>query len=268
MEKKTININQRQKEFYESKEKNFPTKIWSYFRNGILNKIRKNVGVENQIYEQHKVWLGNLSSKRVLDLGCFEGNVLSMYLARNAKEYIAIDLSDTGIQKLSLRLNELPHATALSVDFLSIEFTESDFDVISAYGVLHHFKDVDELIAKLQEKLSKDGEIISHDPLQTSLPIKFIRMIYRPFQSDKEWEWPFSRKTYYKFDKAFEIKERRAVLGKSKWSALMGILPIPEDKKLKIAKEWHRQDWERSPNSDIHMFRCMHLSLWMKKRTP
>lgn len=259
-------INRRQKEFYDRKQKNLPTRIWSYFRNGALNRIKKKLGVEKDIYDLHKTWCGDLSGKKVLDLGCYAGNALSFYLAQNSKSYLGIDLSSNGIENLSRRLQEVPGAEAEVMDFLSQEFKERDFDLIYAYGVLHHFKDVDGLIEKLQEKLKSGGLIISHDPLQTSPPIKVIRAIYRPFQSDKDWEWPFSRKTFFKFNKAFEIKERRAVLGKAKWTTLLNILPISEKKKLEKAAKWHREDWERSAVNYKYMFRCMHLSMLMQKK--
>lgn len=258
--------NQKQKEFYDSKKKNFPTRLWSYFRNGALNRIKKEVGVERDIYELHKNWFGDLSKKKVLDLGCYAGNSLSFYLAKNSEEYLGIDLSPMGINNLNGRLKYIPGAKAEVVDFLSKNFKEKNFDLIYAYGVLHHFKDVDELIARLQEKLADGGQIVSHDPLQTSLPIKFIRIIYRPFQSDKDWEWPFSKKTYFKFEQAFDIVERRAVLGKAKWVAFAGFLPISNRIKLKKAKAWHKEDWEKSLNSNNHMFTCMHLSLRMRKK--
>ncbi|MGM1056412.1 MAG: class I SAM-dependent methyltransferase [Bacteroidota bacterium] len=263
--KETEDINKRQKQFYETKTKNFPTKVWSYFRNGILNKIRKDIGVERQMYELHKEWFGDLSQKKVLDLGCYEGNSLSMHLALNSKEYIAIDLSEIGIAHLSNRLKDIPQAKAFAIDFLSEEFTEKDFDLIYAYGVLHHFKDVELLIKRLNEKLNTNGTIISNDPLQTSLPIKTIRTLYRPFQSDKDWEWPFSKKVYYQFENAFKIKERRAMLGKAKWFFIVNFLPLSADKKTEIVKKWHREDWEKSKVSDSHMFRCMHLTMLMQK---
>lgn len=260
------NINQRQKDFYNTKKKNFPTRIWSFFRNGALNRIKKDIGVEKEIYELHKTWFGDLAGKKVLDLGCYEGNSLSFFLAQNSTEYLGIDLSEKGIENLDRRLKDIPGARAMVVDFLSEKFEEKDFDLIYAYGVLHHFKDVDELILKLREKLKPEGRIISHDPLQTSTPIKIIRTIYRPFQSDRDWEWPFSKKTYYKFENAFEIKERRAVLGKAKYTAFLSLLPIAADRKTEKTKEWHRQDWERSSKDDDHMFSCMHLSMLMQKR--
>lgn len=259
-------INQRQQEFYNTKRKNLPTRIWSYFRNGALNRIKKGVGIENDIYDLHRSWFGDLSDKNVLDLGCYAGNSLSYYLAENSRNYLGIDLSSRGIEQLNLRLIDLPGARAKVNDFLSEDFTEKDFDLIYAYGVLHHFKDVDELILKLQEKLAPGGEIVSHDPLQTSLPIKVIRMIYRPFQSDRDWEWPFSRKTFYKFEKAFVIKERRAVFGKAKWTPALNFLPVSNSRKNKKAVNWHRRDWERSAVDDDHMFSCMHLSMLMQKK--
>lgn len=264
--KSGLDINKKQQEFYDTKKKNAATRLWSYFRNGALNRIKKDIGVERDIYELHKSWFGDLSKKKVLDLGCYEGNSLSIYLAQHSAEYLGIDLSPKGINNLNSRLEKIPGAQAEVIDFLAEDFREKDFDLIYAYGVLHHFRDVEELIIKLKEKLSDNGEIISHDPLQTSLPIKFIRTIYRPFQSDKAWEWPFSKETYYKFEQAFEIKDRRAVLGMAKWIALAGMLPISNEKKLKKAKGWHREDWEKSQNSDEYMFSCMHLSLLMQKK--
>lgn len=256
----------KQKEFYEKKKKNFPTKIWSFFRNGLLNKTRKDIGIQDEIYELHREWFGDLSKKKVLDLGCFEGNALSIYLAQNAREYVAIDLSESAISKLIKRLEHIPNAQAIAVDFLSEEFIENEFDLIYAYGVLHHFKDTKYLIERLKLRLKPNGEIISYDPLETSIPIKFLRSIYRPFQSDKEWEWPFSRKVYYLYAKEFEIIERHAVLGKSKWFFIISLLPLSAEKKDILGKKWHVEDWKKSQNSDSYMFNCMHLTILMRNK--
>jgi 2-polyprenyl-3-methyl-5-hydroxy-6-metoxy-1,4-benzoquinol methylase len=256
-------INKRQQEFYDLKSKNIPTRIWSYFRNGTLNKIKKEIGIEEDVYQLHRKWFGDLSHKKVLDLGCYKGNRLSNYLARQSKSYLGIDLSETGIDFSKKRIKDLPNARAEVYDFLSEDFKETGFDLIYAYGVLHHFKNSSELISKLNEKLLAGGHIISHDPLQTSIPIKFIRNLYRPFQSDKDWEWPFSKETYYEFEKSFELIDRRAVFGKTKWLPFLFFLT--EEKKIKRGKRWHKVDWEKSRISDQYMFKCMHLSMNLKK---
>lgn len=259
-------VNKRQKEFYDNKRKNLATKIWYALRNRNLQKIRKNLKIEKNIHQLHLEWCGDLSNKKVLDLGCYEGNSLSYHLASHAKEYIGIDLSEKGISHLQKRIINIKNAHAFAIDFLSEDFKEKDFDLIYAYGVLHHFKDVENLIHRLNKKLVPKGLIISNDPLQTSLPIKIARSIYRPFQSDRDWEWPFSRETYFKFADAFEIKDRRGMIGRVKWLLLFNFLPFPKSKKTKIAYNWHQKDWERSKISDKEMFRCMHLTMLMQKK--
>jgi len=262
-----LETNKKQKEFYNNNSKqNLFTTIWAKFRNGLLNQIRKNIGIQDQAYLLHKEWFGDLSHKKVLDLGCYSGNYWSLYLAENAKEYLGIDLSDVAIAKLNERLKAFPNAKAEAIDFLSHDFVEKDYDLIYAYGVLHHFENTDILIAKLNEKLAPKGEVISYDPLETSLPIKIIRTLYRPFQSDAAWEWPLTKKTFYQFQKAFKIKERRGFLGKSKWVAFFAILPISDKKKKKMGQKWHQQDWDESSASDSAMFSCMHITMLMQRR--
>lgn len=261
-----LETNIKQKEFYNTKKKNIATKIWSSVREKTLKKIRKNIGILDQSYDLHKKWFGDLSNKKVLDLGCYAGNNLSMYLAENSKQYIGLDLSDVAIEKLNNRLINIPSAKALAQDFLSDEFNEKDFDIIYAYGVLHHFPSVDVLISKLNEKLATNGIIVSYDPLETSLPIKIIRMIYRPFQSDAAWEWPFTKNTFFKYQEAFNIEERRGLLGKSKWFFLLSFLPMSEEKRIEIGKKWHKDDWEKSATSTSRLFSCMHLTMLMQKK--
>jgi SAM-dependent methyltransferase len=86
-------------------------------------------------------------------------------------------LSHVAIEKLKQRIVNFPNARAISVDFLSEDFTENEFDLIYAYGVLHHFPTIPILISKLNEKLANHGQIISYDPLETSWPIKLLRKL-------------------------------------------------------------------------------------------
>lgn len=262
-----LEVNKKQKEFYNTKKKNFATKIWSNIRHGLLANIRKEIGISNQVYQLHREWLGKLEGKKVLDLGCFSGNNLSLYLAENAKEYVGLDLSDVGINKLNERVKHLKNAKGIAADFLNDEqFTDKDFDIIYAYGVLHHFNNVDVLINKLDEKLAKNGIIIGYDPLETSVPVKFFRMIYRPFQTDKEWEWPFTRKTYYNFKEKFDVLDKHGVLGKTKWFFLLNLLPLSKASKLEKGLNWHKKDWENSKLSEKYMFSCMHLTMLLRKK--
>lgn len=265
---KILTTNQKQKEFYNAttkSKKNLPTRIWSGVRNGLLSNFRKQFDLKDRVYEQHKIWLGDLSQKKVLDLGCLRGNALSIYIAKNAKEYIGIDLSDVAIAELNKQLDKEDCKTAkgIAIDFLSTEFTDKDFDIIYAYGVLHHFENFDILISKLKEKLKLGGTVISYDPLQTSLPIKTLRAIYRPFQSDKDWEWPFSKSTIKKINENFEVIDKKGILGKSKYGVLINFLPIKKTTKNKIIKNLIEKDWNITKTNEIYS--CMHITMFLKK---
>lgn len=262
----TLETNKKQRDFYNDIRQNFATQLWASIRNGLLNRTRKNIGVQEQVYATHKIWFGDLASKKVLDLGCFSGNYLSLYLAEHAMSYTGIDLSDIAIAKLQQRISHLERAKAVAVDFLSDEFVEADFDLIYAYGVLHHFPNNDVLMARLNEKLADSGEIISYDPLQTSLPIRIMRLLYRPFQSDAAWEWPFTERTVKAYRDNFELLELHGLLGKAKWSALLNLLPLSYQYRSAKGKEWHDVDWKESAVSDRSLFRCMHLTMRLRKK--
>ena len=205
-------------------------------------------------------------NKKVLDLGCGKGNYFSVYLAENSRRYIAIDLSKNQIKILSKKISHLKNADAITMDLFSKDFNDKDFDLIYAYGVLHHFKDFDLLLNKLNDILSPNGEIVCLDPLETSFPIWLLRKIYRPFQSDSNWEWPFTRKKINKIQNKFNVLSRKGILGKSKWYFLISILPISKNMRLSIGKKLHSYDWDNSSTSDASLFSCMQLSMHLQKK--
>lgn len=264
-----LEINKRQKEFYNSTNKgkgNIASTLWASFRNGALSNFRQKFDIKDRVYDEHKIWLGDISDKKILDLGCLQGNYLSIYMAKNAKEYIGIDLSDISIAVLqkNIEINNCKNASALAVDFLSPEFNHSNFDIIYAYGVLHHFENFDLLVAKLKEKLNTNGVIVSYDPLETSFPIKVLRTLYRPFQNDKDWEWPFTKSTLTKIKNNFDVIEIRGILGKSKYGVLMNLLPLNNAFKTKIIAKMVAKDWNITKIEKVYS--CMHTTMLLRKK--
>lgn len=266
---KILETNKRQKAFYnesDPKRKNLPTRIWSSIRNGLLSDYRKSYDLKDRVYTLHKEWMGDLDDKKILDLGCLRGNALSLYMAERAKKYIGIDLSDSAIAQLQQKIDdqEFVNAKAVAVDFLSPDFKDTDFDIIYAYGVLHHFENFDVLVKKLNEKLAKGGIIISYDPLETSMPIKLFRNMYRPFQSDKDWEWPFSKNTLMKIDTAFEVIDKKGLLGRSKYGIPLNFVPFGRKTIQSKINNMIERDWEANSWDDV--YKCMHLTMKLKKR--
>lgn len=265
-----LSTNKRQKEFYNQtgskRKKNLPSRVWSFVRNGLLAGYRRNFNISERVYTQHKIWLGDLSDKKVLDLGCLNGNALSIYLATHSKFYMGIDLSETGINNLKQKLEKAgcTNAKAVAVDFLSDEFSETEFDIIYAYGVLHHFENLEVLINRLNDKLAQNGKIIAYDPLKTSFPVKVLRFIYRPFQSDKDWEWPFDKNTIRQFYTHFNVLDVKGVLGKSKYGIPLSFLPLSKNFKNKVIQKWIDIDW--NAGSEKAIYKCMHLTMFLQKK--
>lgn len=262
----TLIVNLRQKEFYNKpgKNKNLISSGWSYLRNKVLSDFKENSGLKERVYDVHKQWMGDLSNKKILDLGCLRGNALSIYMAKNAAAYVGIDLSDVAIEKLKKKLekNECYNAKALAVDFYSADFNEREFDIIYAYGVIHHFPDLNQLFDRIEEVLKPDGMIITYDPMQTSLPIKIARALYRPFQSDKDWEWPFDKKALQKINSRFQLAAMHGILGKSKWAFVLNILPLPGKKKL--VSKWIEEDWSIN-KIDTRIYSCMQVTMCLRR---
>lgn len=263
-----LNINKGQTNFYDSdtyhKKGNIFLRFWRWLRYRI-DYFRKDIGIDKDIYDLHKKWLGDLSDKKVLDLGCLSGNYLSLFLAENANQYIAIDLSKFGIEKLKSELlkRNLVNANAFVVDFLSPDFTEKDFDIIYAHGVIHHFKHLDLFLKIAFEKLKSNGKIITLDPLETPLSVRILRILYRPFQPDKEWEYPFNKNTFKLFQKYFKIEYIQGYSGYVKWAFFLAI--ISRKLALKIGKMLHKKDMKEASKIGKGLWRCMAVIMCLRK---
>ena len=262
-----LKINERQKDFYNTNSyEGFYSKIWGKLRDNVFSAFRDEYNIKTLVYDKHQEWLGDLSRKKVLDLGCLEGNKLSFYMAKEAADYVAIDLSEKAIGVLQQKMDKkgLSKARLYAVDFLSPAFADKDFDVIYAYSVLHHFPDMDLLAKKLKEKLAPGGIVISYDPTETSLPVKLARMAYRPFQNDADWEWPFTKKTFLQLKSHFKIEAIHGVLGKAKYAFLYNLLPVSKAAKQRTIKKAIEKDWNITEINQ-QLMSCMHVTMLLRK---
>src|SRR5262245_32758706 len=188
-------INLRQKVYYEnatgSEESNVnsgATNLWRRLRARAFSALASDA-TKDRVRDLHFAWLGPLANLRVLDLGVGDGNLLSLDLARGAGEYVAVDLSAARLARFQekLRASGIDRVRLLAGDFLDPQNGLGQFDVIYAMAVLHHFRHVEALSEALKDHLSAGGRIISYDPLQTWLPMRLVRAVYRPLQTDRAW---------------------------------------------------------------------------------
>ncbi|HKV75919.1 MAG TPA: class I SAM-dependent methyltransferase [Gemmatimonadales bacterium] len=264
-------VNREQRRYYEratgSKESvanSLATNLWRRVRQRVFGALGS-AGVPDSVRTLHRAWLGDISRRRLLDLGVGDGNLLSLELAEGAGRYTAIDLSQPRLDRFRERLTEagILGAELLAVDFLSPEFTGCDYDVIYAMSVLHHFKHPDALLEVLHRRLSPTGQVVTYDPLEIWLPARLARSLYRPFQTDRAWEYPFTKRTLRIIQKYFDVTHVQGFYGRSKWAALAGITST--DLAGRLARRWHVYDLDHA-NSLTSVGSSLHISLHLTKR--
>ncbi len=261
-------LNEAQAKFYETGKDepgNLATRVW---RNTARNlwDYRMALGIDDQIYALHWDWMGDLAGKRVLDLGCHAGNALSLDIAERSGFYLGVDLSRPAIAKLKGKLEKrrIPHADAIAMDFLSPDFPETDFDVCYAFSVAHHFKHFDAFLRLLKSRLVPGGKVITYDPLQTSVPVRLARMAYRPFQTDRDWEWPFDRDTFDMIQRHFEITGLQGVLGQAKQAMPLSL--VSPGRAATLGRRWHARDMQRANRIGRPLWGCMHVAMcWVRR---
>lgn len=267
-----LSTNQRQTEFYEEHGDNLnksktglPSRIWGWARNR-MKDYRRETGIKDAIRTFQMESLGDLTGKRVLDLGCYDGNSMSIHLAKSSESYLGVDLSSKAIARLNDKLSEYPNAEAMSVDFLSPEFRPEPFDVIYANSVMHHFEHFDAFLSVLRGHLVPGGYVVSFDPLESAATIRFLRWIYRPFQKDADWEWPFRQKTFPAIEKHFEIERVQGFLGKAKWPIFL--TPIPGAKGIanRFGLSAAHYDSQNANRQNGDLWRCMQVAMKLKRR--
>ena len=120
-----------------------------------LRETRESVRFSYDLHE-YRAFAG----KRVLDVGCGNGYVLSRY-AREGAYTFGIDLTTTAID-LSRRRFELERLTGsfLTGSAEELPFPDDSFDCVCSMGVLHHTPDTAGAFAEIRRVLKPGGRFI------------------------------------------------------------------------------------------------------------
>ncbi len=255
-------VNRAQEAFY-SGERSSGTLggVWRSVRRR-LDRLRSTLGIKEEIYDLHRAWLGDLAGKRVLDLGCYSGNALSLELAESSGSYLGIDLAAAAIETLRARLAHVDSARVEAMDFLELPAGER-FDVIYAYSVLHHFRHLGAALDRVERHLEPGGLLVTYDPLETSLPIWAARRVYRPFQPDSAWEWPFGRAAVRQLTGRFEPVGIRGVLGRAKWALPLSVMAPRAAASL--GRRWNASDRASAVRPGRRLWTCLHLTMCLRR---
>jgi len=122
---------------------------------------------------------GEIKNKTVLDAGCGTG-IFSIIFANNgAAKVTGIDISEGSLntaQNLKKKF-ALGNVEFLKEDMLHLPFPDENFDIVWAWGTVHHTTDPFQAINELIRVLKKDGSLLL--AVYTRTRLTFIHEIIR-----------------------------------------------------------------------------------------
>lgn len=192
-----------------------------------LAEYRAATGEREEAVRVQWEWLGDLTGKRVLEIGCGAGNILTMEIARRSGEYLGVDVQADRVAVLRKKLEAagLRHARAEMQDVLAESWPCGRFDVIYSGSVLHAFGDIDRAAACLRRMLVDGGVIVAWEPMNTGWAVRLVRALYRPFQRNRAWHHPLTVADVERWGKHFRMEGVRGFLGRSKWGYPLFVTP-------------------------------------------
>jgi 2-polyprenyl-3-methyl-5-hydroxy-6-metoxy-1,4-benzoquinol methylase len=130
--------------------------------------------------------LGNISGKRVMDLGCGLGEA-SVYFALRGAEVTAVDLSGEMLgatMALASRYKVTLKTHKAASETLGLGASEM-FDIIYVGNLFHHVE-ISETLNGLLKHLKSDGSLVSWDPLAYNPVINVYRSIATEVRTEDE----------------------------------------------------------------------------------
>jgi SAM-dependent methyltransferase len=127
--------------------------------------------------------LAQVAPRRVLDVGCGEGDIAERIVAEVGAEVVAVDQSE--------RMVELTRARGVEArvaDAQELPFEDESFDAVLAAWMLYHVPDVDRALAEFARVLEPGGRLVavtnSHEHLAELHQLLNIRRASYPFSSE------------------------------------------------------------------------------------
>lgn len=131
-------------------------------------------------------WMGDLSGKRILELGCGLGEA-SVFFAQRGAIVTATDIS-SAMLNFTAKLADLHGVSVTTIlasanDLSSIP--DQEFDFVYAANVLHHVN-IDGCLAQIAQKLKPSGTAFFWDPIKYNPIINVYRYLAAPLRTRDE----------------------------------------------------------------------------------
>jgi 2-polyprenyl-3-methyl-5-hydroxy-6-metoxy-1,4-benzoquinol methylase len=156
--------------------------------------------------------LGDLTGKRVLDVGCGLG-AHSLLFARWGAQVTGVDISGGSIavaRQRAARFGLTERVSFLETPFELTDTSNGAYDIVWCEAILHHLLDrLDEVCGVLQRLVAPKGFVLLSEPVRLSQAIKVLRRLMPIRATGTPDERPLERRDLAVIGSWFDIEEMR-----------------------------------------------------------
>jgi len=123
-------------------------------------------------------FLHNIEEKKICDLGCGTGALIPFILEKKAN-YTGIDFSQKMLDEIKLRYTEEVQNKKIELLLNDYKNFNQDkiYDILIGLGFIEYFDEPEEIVKKLYNSISIDGQLILSFPNKSSFDFLSIRLL-------------------------------------------------------------------------------------------
>jgi SAM-dependent methyltransferase len=145
------------------------------FQKGNYEAARRYATPYLRIYEQIATWVAPKHGERILDVGCFTGDLMARLAARGADVY-GLELQPEAVE---IAQEKMP-GRVFKADVDGSAFPEGPYDTIMMSGVIEHVIDPAKFVSRAHSLLVPNGRLLLQTPDASSVLALIMRSHWPP----------------------------------------------------------------------------------------